>query len=130
MLRSAACWTRWTIPTATVRLKKEGEIIQDAACGDGPVDAALKTIDRIAEVKGQLLDYTLQAVTRGKDAVGEVSVRVDFGNRIVNGKASSTDIVEASAKAYLNCVNSFIVQENAVKKKAPKPKKKPVRKKK
>ena len=94
------------------------------------MDAALKTIDRIAEVKGQLLDYTLQAVTRGKDAVGEVSVRVDFGNRIVNGKASSTDIVEASAKAYLNCVNSFIVQENAVKKKAPKPKKKPVRKKK
>jgi len=102
-----------TIPTATVRLKKKGEIIQDAACGDGPVDAALKTIDRIAEVKGQLLDYSLQAVTRGKDAVGEVSVRVDFGSRILNGKASSTDIVEASAKAYLNCVNSFIVQENA-----------------
>ena len=94
-------------------MKKDKDIIQDAACGDGPVDAALKTMDRIAGVTGQLMDYSLQAVTRGKDAVGEVSMQVDFGDKTVNGKASSTDIVEASAKAYLNCINSYVVQKTA-----------------
>lgn len=97
-----------TVPTATVKLKKDGEVMQDAACGDGPVDGALKTIERITGVQGNLLDYTLQAVTRGKDAVGEVTVRVDFGDHVVAGKGSSTDIVEASAKAYLNCLNRYL----------------------
>jgi len=97
-----------TVPTATVRLRKDNEVIQDAACGDGPVDAALKTIDRIAGVQGRLLDYALQAVTRGKDAVGEVSVQVAFGDEIIVGKGSSTDIVEASAKAYLNGLNRYL----------------------
>jgi 2-isopropylmalate synthase len=97
-----------TIPTATVRLKKGGEVIQDASCGDGPVDAALKSIDRITRTAGKLLDFSLQAVSVGKDAMGEVSVRVQFGKDIVNAKAASTDIVEASAKAYLSCVNRLI----------------------
>jgi len=82
--------------------------MQDAACGDGPVDAALKTIDRICDIQGRLLDFTLQSITKGKDALGEVSIRVDFGDHIVNGKASSTDIVEAGAKAYLNCINRYL----------------------
>ena len=106
-----------TVPTATVRLKKGDEIIQDAACGDGPVDAALKTIDRIVRVKGKLVDYSIQAVTIGKDAQGEVSLRVAFGkDDIVSGKAASTDIVQASAAAYLNCVNRFLMSNNPVKK--------------
>jgi 2-isopropylmalate synthase len=97
-----------TVPTATVRLKKDDEEMQDAACGDGPVDAALKTIERITGIQGKLLDFSLQAVTRGKDALGEVSVQVDFGTQTVTGKGSSTDIVEAGAKAYLNCINRHI----------------------
>lgn len=102
-----------TVPTATVRLKKQEEVFQDASCGDGPVDAALKTIDRIAGLQGKLLDYSLQAITKGQDAMGEVSMRVQFNGRIVSGKASSTDIVEASAKAYLNCINYYLVDEKA-----------------
>lgn len=97
-----------TVPTATVRLKKGSELIQDAACGDGPVDAALKTIDRITGVKGKLLEYSIQAVTIGKDAQGEVSLRVSFGKDVVSGKAASTDIVKASAAAYLGCVNRYL----------------------
>lgn len=98
-----------TVPTATVRLKKGGQIIQDAACGDGPVDATLKTIDRLAGVKGKLLDYSIQAITIGKDAQGEVSLRVAFGAAVVSGKAASTDIVQASASAYLSCVNRHLM---------------------
>jgi len=98
-----------TVPTATVRLKKNNDIIQDAACGDGPVDASLKTIDRITGIQGKLLDYSIQAVTVGKDAQGEVNIRVAFGKEIISGKAASTDIVQASAVAYLSCVNRFLM---------------------
>lgn len=98
-----------TVPTATVRLQKNDDIMQDAACGDGPVDAALKTIDRICNIQGRLLDFALQAITKGKDALGEVSLRAEIGDAIVNGKASSTDIVEAASRAYLNCVNRYLV---------------------
>jgi 2-isopropylmalate synthase len=99
-----------TVPTATVRLQKDGRVIQDAACGDGPVDAALKTIDRITGLQGRLLDFSLQAVTVGKDAMGEASVRVAFGRSLVSAKAASTDIVEAGAKAYLSCVNRMLAE--------------------
>lgn len=97
-----------TIPTATLRLKRGNQVYQDAGCGDGPVDAALKTIDRITRIRGRLLDFSLQAITVGKDAMGEVTVRVQFGKEIVSAKAASTDIVEAGAKAYLSCVNRLL----------------------
>ncbi|MEI7881084.1 MAG: 2-isopropylmalate synthase [bacterium] len=97
-----------TVPTATLRLKRGGEVLQDASCGDGPVDAALKTIDRITKVKGKLLDFSLQAISVGKDAMGEVTIRVAFGDEIVSAKAASTDIVEAGTKAYLSCVNHLL----------------------
>jgi 2-isopropylmalate synthase len=106
-----------TVPTATVRLTRKKEEFQDAACGDGPVDAALKTIDRICGLQGKLLDFSLQAITKGKDAIGEVSLRVEFDGRTVNGKASSTDIVEAAAKAYLNCINRHLVDQEEAKSK-------------
>ena len=104
-----------TVPTATVRLKKGEEVFQDSACGDGPVDATLKTIDRITGTPGTLEDYSLQAVTRGEDAVGEVSVTVAFGKDMVSAKAASTDIVEASAKAYLNALNSHLFAQQTAK---------------
>jgi 2-isopropylmalate synthase len=103
-----------TVPTATVRLHRAGgkeaaEPVQDASIGDGPVDAALKAIDRITETSGKLMDYSLRAVSQGKDAIGEVTVKVDFGDgELITGKGASTDIIEASARSYLNAVNRFL----------------------
>ncbi|HIL72934.1 MAG TPA: 2-isopropylmalate synthase, partial [Verrucomicrobia bacterium] len=105
-----------TVPTATVRLRKTATgrskkeiVLEDAGVGDGPVDAALKAIDRLTETRGRLKDYVIRAVSHGKDALGEVSVKVDFGDGdLVTGKGASTDIIEASAKAYLNAVNRHL----------------------
>jgi len=95
-----------TIPTATVRLKtSDGQVKQDAACGDGPVDAVYRTIDRITGISGRLVDYSIRAITSGKDAQGEVVLSADFNGIRFAGKASSTDIIAASAQAYLNAVN-------------------------
>ncbi|MCK4244929.1 MAG: 2-isopropylmalate synthase, partial [Candidatus Omnitrophica bacterium] len=97
-----------TIPTATIKLKKNGKILEDASCGDGPVDAAYRTIDRMVGLKSRLLDYKIKAVTSGKDALGEVSLKLEIKKRIVAGRAVSTDIIEASAKAYLNAINRYL----------------------
>lgn len=105
-----------TVPTATVRLrsassKKNAAIIEDASIGDGPVDAALKAIDRLTRTKGRLLDYSLRAVSQGMDALGEVTAKVDFGDgQVYTGRGASTDVIEASARAYLNAVNRFLGQ--------------------
>lgn len=103
-----------TVPTATVQLRhvngrKAPEAVQDASIGDGPVDAALKAIDRLTRTTGRLLDYSLRAVSQGMDALGEVTVKVDFGGGdVVTGKGASTDVIEASARAYLNAVNRYL----------------------
>ena len=97
------------VPTATVKLRKDNEIFQDAACGDGPVDAVLKTIERISGHPGRVLDFGLHSITKGKDAVGEVSIQVVFDQATIAGKGSSTDIIEASAKAYLNALNRHLL---------------------
>jgi len=115
-----------TVPTATVRLQKvsdkKSEGSQDASIGDGPVDAALKAIDRLTRTQGKLLDYSLRAVSQGKDAMGEVTVKVSFdGGDTVTGKGASTDVIEASARAYLNAVNRFLCGSNGSGKRAPQP---------
>src|SRR4051812_17740214 len=99
-----------TVPTATVALKPaQGEAIQDAGTGDGPVDAALKAIDRLTKTRGKLMDYSLRSVSQGKDALGEVTVKVDFGDKeLMTGKGASTDVVEASVRAYVNALNRFV----------------------
>jgi len=98
-----------TIPTATVRLKRGEEVLQDSSPGNGAVDAAMKAIDRILSQRGHLVEYNVQAVTQGKDALGEVTIKCDFGDgRLVTGKGASTDVIEASARAYLNAVNRVI----------------------
>jgi 2-isopropylmalate synthase len=102
------------IATATLVLEKEGNQLCDSAIGDGPVDAALKAIDRITGIPGKLLDYTVRSVTSGKDAVGEVFMRVDFGRVTFVGKAASTDVVDASARAYLNAINKMIHYQTAL----------------
>ena len=93
------------VPSATVKLKKDGQVFQDSGVGDGPVDAVLAAIDAITGLKGRLQDYALRAATSGKDAIGEVSMKIDFDGTVVSGKGSSTDVIEASARAYLSALN-------------------------
>lgn len=98
-----------TLPTASVRLiRNGGEVRQEAASGDGPVDALYRAIDRAADFQGHLLDYQLKAVTGGQDALGEVVVRVEAGGRAAVGRGVSTDILEASARAYVAAVNRIL----------------------
>jgi len=96
------------IPSATVRLRKEGQVFQDSGVGDGPVDAVLAAIDAITGLKGRLQDYALRAATGGKDAIGEVGVKVDFDGTVVSGRGASTDVIEASARAYLSALNRLV----------------------
>ncbi len=99
------------LPTATVRLSKEDEILEDAACGDGPVDAVFKAIDRITGVKVKLTDYYVRALTRGKDAQGEAIVEIKDNGHSYIGKSVSTDTIEASVKAYLKAINKMLSTE-------------------
>jgi 2-isopropylmalate synthase len=104
-------------PTATVRLRKGKQVTkQEAASGDGPVDATFKAIDRITGIQGKLTDFSIQAVTVGKDAMGEASLRVVFGDVTISAKAASTDIIEASAKAYLSCTNRVLTMKKTPRK--------------
>lgn len=98
------------VPTATVGLIRNTQRFEDAACGDGPVDAALKAIDKILGTQGKLLHYTLQAIDGGEDAQGEVAVTVKFGDHNLGGRGVSTDIIEASVKAYLQAVNRAYIR--------------------
>jgi len=107
------------IPTATVRLVKDKQTFQDASSGDGPVDAALKTIDRITGLKCRLADFSVRAVTSGKDAMGEVTLHVQIGDDLIAGKGAGTDIVEAAARAYLGCINRHVGEPKAAARAAP-----------
>jgi 2-isopropylmalate synthase len=98
------------VPSATVKLRKDGASFQDSGVGDGPVDAVLAAIDAITGMKGRLLDFALRAATGGKDAIGEVAVKVDFDGTVVSGKGASTDVIEASARAYLSALNRLVRQ--------------------
>ena len=95
-----------TIPTATVTLKdSNGETLQDASVGDGPVDAIYSAIQRLTGVKVSLSDYRIRAVTKGKEAMGEVQVELEHSGQKIRGRGLSTDILEASALAYLAAIN-------------------------
>ncbi len=96
-----------TIPTATVRLKARDEIKQGAAIGDGPVDAVCRAICQAAEVSARLASYEIRAVTSGTEAMGEVTVHVEEGDRKVMGRGASTDVIEASAKAFIDGLNKL-----------------------
>jgi 2-isopropylmalate synthase len=96
-----------TVPTATVRIKVAGKVFQEAACGDGAVDAATKAIDRITSYSIKLDDYHLDAVTQGREALGRVKMVASSPDGTFNGIGTSTDIVDASAKAYMDIVNKI-----------------------
>ncbi len=95
-------------PEATIGLAKGGKVLKKSSSGDGPVDACYKAIDAITGLKCRLLDYSLKSITGGKDALGEVTVRIVSNKDEVSGRGTSTDIIEASAKAYVNAVNKLI----------------------
>jgi 2-isopropylmalate synthase len=95
------------VPTATVELEIDGHTITQTGTGDGPVDAVYRTIAAITETKSTLLMYVVKAITGGTDAQGEVSVRVQEEGRTVSGHGADTDIITASARAYLNALNKL-----------------------
>src|SRR3990172_3616226 len=94
-----------TPPVAEVEMEVDGRRIKDTGRGDGPVDAAYKTIAAMTATKSTLLKYSVTAITGGTDAQGEVSVRLREGEHIVLGQRSHADIIVASAKAYINALN-------------------------
>ena len=93
------------IPTATVRVLVKGKMHEGAWIGDGPVDAAYKAISAVTGTKAKLLRYEIRAITAGTEAMGEVTVHLELNNRRVMGRGASTDIIEASAKAYVDGLN-------------------------
>jgi 2-isopropylmalate synthase len=98
------------LPTATVSIRRpDGEIVQDAAIGDGPVDAIFKAVERVTGVHANLREFVVRSVSQGKDAQGEVTLEleVESDDRSFRGRAASTDIIEASAEAYINAVNAI-----------------------
>ena len=95
----------FAIPTATVQMEVEGELIKDVGMGDGPVDAAFKTIAKITRTKSTLLKYNVDAITGGTDAQGVVTVRLEEDGREIVGRGAHNDIIMASVLAYLNALN-------------------------
>jgi 2-isopropylmalate synthase len=97
------------VPTATIGLQKGEERIEEAACGNGPVDAICHAVDKSTGLSCTLLNWGVRAVTSGKDAIGEVTLKITGdGDRAYVGRGISTDILEASAKAYVNAVNKLL----------------------
>ncbi len=94
-------------PTAQIKLRFQGKVHTADSDGDGPVDACYKAIEKIVKSKARVVHYGIQSVTGGKDAQGEVIVKLRIGNKDVTGRGTSTDIIEASVKSYLFAINKI-----------------------
>ena len=94
-------------PSATVEMSLDGKQVKESGTGDGPVDAVYKTIAKMTKTKSKLLRYSVNAITGGTDAQGEVTVRLQENDHIVLGQGAHTDIIVASAKAYINALNKL-----------------------
>jgi 2-isopropylmalate synthase len=98
-----------SIPTATVRLiGPGGQSLADAALGTGPVDAVYKAINRIVGIPNELTEFTVKSVTEGIDAIGGVLIRIESEGITYTGRGAATDIIVASAKAYMNALNRLL----------------------
>ncbi|MGO0121806.1 2-isopropylmalate synthase [Desulfothermobacter acidiphilus] len=102
------------VPTATVALRIGDELREEAACGNGPVDAIYKAVDKLTGRHLRLDSYSIEAVTEGKDAIGSVTVRVtdEERNKTYLGRGISTDVLEASARAYVDALNKLAADLN------------------
>jgi 2-isopropylmalate synthase len=96
-----------TIPTATVKVDIDGTTYQDVDVGDGPVDATYKIIKRLVKTNSKLIKFSINSITRDMDAQGEVFVKLEEKGYTVIGKGADTDIIVASAKAYINALNKL-----------------------
>jgi 2-isopropylmalate synthase len=104
------------IPMAAVHLfGADGRQFVDAACGDGPIDAVFRTIERITGIDVKLVDFQIRSVSAGEDAQGEARVEVQYNGRTQRGQAVSTDIIEASAQAFLQAINRLALREQQTK---------------
>ena len=101
-------------PHASIVLKNDGKEVKPEGKGDGPVDATFKAIESVAKSGAELLLFSVNAVTQGTESQGEVTVRLSKGGRIVNGVGADTDIVVASAKAYLSALNKLASKHERV----------------
>ncbi|MDW7729653.1 MAG: 2-isopropylmalate synthase [Bacillota bacterium] len=98
-----------SIPAAVIRLRKDDDsIVEEVAIGSGPIDAAYNAINKITGLSIGLENYRINAVTQGRDALGEVQVQMSYQDRTITGRGTSTDIIEASVKAYLNGLNKLL----------------------
>jgi len=101
-----------SIPTATVRIRlPDGEERFDAAIGNGPVDAVYRAINRVIDVPNELIEFSVKAVTEGIDAIGEVTIRIQSDSCVFSGHGAATDIIVASAKAYMNALNKLVAYQ-------------------
>lgn len=96
-----------TVPTATVQMEVDGKLVQEAGFGDGPVDATFKTIKKITRTRSKLLQFAINAITSGTEAQGEVTVKLEERGQTVIGQGADTDVIVASAKAYINALNKM-----------------------
>mgnify|MGYP005850564321 CR=1 FL=1 len=113
-----SCGNR-SIPTATVRLTRpDATVVADAALGTGPVDAVYRAINRVIGVPNELIEFSIKAVTEGIDAIGEVTIRIRSGDQVFTGRGADTDIIVASAKAYMNALNRLIAIQREDKERA------------
>ena len=99
-------------PTATIKLKMGEEVIERTEVGDGPVDATYKAIAGITGTKSNLLKFEVKSITGGTDALGEVTVSLEQEGRTVRGHGADTDIIVASAKAYINALNKLAIRKS------------------
>lgn len=107
-LNSISVSTSGSTAMATVDMDIEGKSITDAACGNGPVDAVFKAIDRLVNKPVKLEDYTIKSVSQGSEALGDATVKIRYGDAgLVVGRGISTDVIEASAKAYINALSKI-----------------------
>jgi 2-isopropylmalate synthase len=102
----------FAVATATVQMEVDGKQLRTAELGDGPVDATLKAIRKLTRTRAKLQQYNVGSITGGTDAQGEVTVRLEEGGRTVLGRGSSTDIIEASAKAYIHALNRLQMKKD------------------
>lgn len=96
-------------PTATIQLKKGAETMKGSSVGDGPIDALYSVIKTLAGIDVQLKDYKINSLSRGKEAVGRVNIRIEHQGKTYSGRAMDTDIIKASAMAFLNGINGALL---------------------
>ena len=105
------------IPTATLQMEIDGEVVKDVGHGDGPVDAVFKTVAKITGTRSRLVKYSVNSITGGTDAQGEVTVRLEEDGNVVVGQGAHTDIIMASVLAYINALNRLdYIKKNPIKK--------------